>query len=239
MVVEVVLDLVGVDLGGEGQGAHKVLAQGVVGLGVLVEDAVDPLADAVEEADGLLDGLAEVLDVGDEGGGARLGVLCAGDGLEGAALGVAVLHLVGHLDEEAALGGALGVDGDGGADVAPRLDGPARVGGEGEVDGRVGEGARVGAGEEVLDEGAEGVELERGRVPAEEGLARVGLEGQGQHVLLVLDVDLDLVLLLGVGDGEARAHLDLGAILGARAHEGADDAGRLGGFADVAAGGMV
>ena len=144
-----------------------------------------------------------------------------------------------HLDEEAALGGALRVDGDGGADVAAGLDALAGVGGDGEVDGRVGEGARVRAGEEVLDEGAEAVELERGGVPAEERLAGVGLEGQGEHVLLVLDIDLDLVLLLGVGNGEARADLDLGAVFGTGADEGADDTAGLGRIADVSSYGVV
>lgn len=168
MVVEVVLDLVDIDLGGQRQGAHEVLAESIVGFLILVEHAVDPLANAVEEADGLLDGTAEVLNVGDEGRGAGLEVLGAGDGLEGAAVGVAVEDLVGHLGEEAALGGALRVDGDGGADVAARLDLLARVGGDSEMDGRVGEGTRVRASEEVLDEGAEAVELERGGVPAEE-----------------------------------------------------------------------
>lgn len=146
---------------------------------------------------------------------------------------------MGDLDEEAALGSALGVDGDGGADVAPRLDVLAGLCGDGEVDGGVGEGAGVRGGEEVLDQGAEAVELVRGGVPAQQRLAGRGLEHQGQHVLLVFDVDLDLVLLLGVGDGEARPHLDLGAIFGAGAYQGANDPRGLGVFTDVASDGMV
>ena len=145
---------------------------------------------------------------------------------------------MGNLDEEAAVGSPLGVDGDGSADVASGLDVLAGLGGDGHVDGGVGEGARVRATEEVLDEGAEAVELVRGGVPAEEVLAGGGLEGQGEHVLLVLDIDLDLVLLLGVRDGEAGADLDFGAIFRAGADEGADDSGGLG-VSDVSSDGVV
>lgn len=145
---------------------------------------------------------------------------------------------MGDLDEQAALGGSLGVDGHGGADVASGLDILAGLGGDGHVDGGVREGAGVGASEEVLDEGAEAVELVRGGVPAEQGLAGVGLQGEGEHVLLVLDIDLDLILLLGVGDGEARADLDFGAIFGTGANEGADDSGGLG-VSDVSSDGVV
>lgn len=67
MVVKVVLDLLGVDLGGQGQGVHEVLANSVVGLLILIEDTVDPLACSVEEVDCLLDRSAEALNVGDEG----------------------------------------------------------------------------------------------------------------------------------------------------------------------------
>lgn len=108
-----------------------------------------------------------------------------------------------NLDEEAAVGRTLSTDSNGGADVASALDLLPGVGRDGHVNGGVGEGAGVRAGEEVLDEGAEAVELVRGGIPAEEGLSGVGLEGQGQHVLLILDVDFNLVLLLSVGDGEA------------------------------------
>ena len=108
-----------------------------------------------------------------------------------------------HLDEEAALGSALRVHGDGGTDVTSCLDILSRVGGDGEMDGRMGEGASVRAGEEVLDQGAEGVELGRRRVPAEQRVAGRSLERQGKHVLLVLDIDLDLVFLFSVRNGEA------------------------------------
>ncbi|KAJ6440420.1 hypothetical protein O9K51_06210 [Purpureocillium lavendulum] len=235
VVVEVVLDLRRVDLGGQGQRAHKVLSEGVVGLLVLVQDAIDPLAHPVEEVQGLVDRPAEALDRGSPG----LVVLRARDGLEGVPLGVTVEHLVGHLDEEAAVGGALSVDGHGGADVASRLDVLAGLGRNRQVNGGVGERARLGAGEEVLDKGAEAVELVGRGVPAEQGLAGVGFQGQGEHVLLVLDVDLDLVLLLGVRDGEAGADLDLGSIFGSGADQGADDSGGLGILVDVPSHGVV
>lgn len=238
VVVKVVLNLCGVHLGRERQGVHQVLAEGVVGLLLLIEDAVNPLADALDEVGALLNGAGQALNVRNDGGDAVLGVLGHGDGLEGATLGVTVHQLVGHLDEEAALGGALGIDGDRGGNVAAGLDVGGRVGADGQVDGGVGEGAGVRGGEEVLDQGGEGVELVRSSVPTQKGFARGGLEGEGEHVLLVVDVHLDLVLVLGVRDGEAGANLNLGAIFGAGADEGADNAGRLG-IADVSSNGMV
>lgn len=146
---------------------------------------------------------------------------------------------MGYLHEEAALGGALRVDGHGGADVASGLDILAGLGGNGHVDGGVRGGAGLSAGEEVLDQGAEAVEFGGGGVPAEEDLAGGGLEGQGEHVLLVFDIDLDLVLLFGVGDGEARADFDFSAIFGAGADKGTDYAGGLGIFAGVSSNGVV
>jgi len=85
---------------------------------------------------------------------------------------------------------------------------------------------------EVLDEGGEGVEVAAGRVPADEDLAGVGAQVQGEHLLLVVHVDLDLFSRLGVGDGIAVADLDLGAVFAAGAEEGADDALLLGGAAE-------
>lgn len=146
---------------------------------------------------------------------------------------------MGNLDEKAALGSSLGVDGHRGADVASCLDILAGLCGDGEVDGGVREGAGVRGGEEVLDQSAEAVELVGGGVPAEQGLAGRGLEDQGEHVLLVFDIDLDLVLLLGMGDGEARANLDLGSIFGAGAYQGANDPGGLGVFTDISSNGVI
>ena len=110
---------------------------------------------------------------------------------------------MGHLHEETALGSALSVDGDRSADVAAGLETLASIGRDGQVNRRMGECAGVGAAEEVLDEGAEAVEFEGCGVPAEQGLAGIGLERQGEHRLLVVNIDLDLVLLFGVRDGEA------------------------------------
>jgi hypothetical protein len=85
---------------------------------------------------------------------------------------------------------------------------------------------------EVLDEGGEGVEVAAGGVPADEDLAGVCAEVQGEHLLLVVHVDLDLLGCLGVGDGIAVADLDFGAVFAAGAEEGADDAFLLGGAAE-------
>ncbi len=147
---------------------------------------------------------------------------------------------MGHLDEETALGGAFGIDGDRRGDVGAQLDIGARLSRHGQVHGGVGERAGLGRGEEILDQGAEAVQLGRCRVPTEQDLAGVGLEVEGQHVLLVLDIDLDLVLVLGMGDGEGRDHGDVAAILGPAADQGADDARRRGWCGgDVTADGMV
>lgn len=245
VVVEVVLDVEGVDLGGEREVVHEVLAQGLVGVALLVEDLADVARAALEQVLGLCEGADEALDVGQQRGGAGLVVGGGGDGLQGGAVGIAGGEAVGHLDEEAGLGGAVGVDGGRGRDVALGLDVLAGLGRDGQVDGRVGEGARLRGGEEVLDQGGEGVELQAGGVPAQEGLAGAGLEGELEHGPLVLDVHLDLVLVLDVWDREAVPDLNLGAILGAHTYEGADNAGfgrvgvcgRVGDV--VVAGGMV
>lgn len=63
VVVEVVLNLRSVDLGGQRQGAQEVLSQGIVGLLVLIQYAVNPLADAVQKANGLLDRSTQALNV--------------------------------------------------------------------------------------------------------------------------------------------------------------------------------
>lgn len=90
VVVEVVLYLGGIDLGREGQRAHEELSEGVVGLDFLVQNAVDPFADAVQQAEGLLDRVAEGLDIRDKRSGSGLVVLCAGNGVEGASVCIAV-----------------------------------------------------------------------------------------------------------------------------------------------------
>lgn len=225
VVVEVVLDGLGGDLGSQREVVHHELAQGLVGVALLVEDLADVAGAALQQVLGLGDGGGEGLDVRDERGLARLVVGRSSNSLEGGAVRVALGQPVGHLDEEARLGRAVGVNGSRGGDVRVGLDVLAWLGGDGQVNGGVGEGARLGGGEEVLDEGGEAVELEAGGVPTQQGLARAGLEGQLQHGALVLNVDLDLLLILDVGDGEGVAHLDLSAILGPHAYQGANDAG--------------
>lgn len=222
--VQIALDVGRVDLGGQGEGVHEELAEGARRLGLLVQDVVDVVGDAVEHLQDLLDGALQRLNVGEDGLLAALGVLGSGDELQTALLGLTVLDLVGHGDEQAAVGGALGGDANGGGDVGAGLDVLAGDGGHGQVDGRVRPGAVALLAVEVLDQGGEGVELGRRGVPADQDLARVGAQVQLQHLLLVVHVDLDLLLGLGVGDGVAVADLDLGAILAADTEQGADDA---------------
>ena len=73
---------------------------------------------------------------------------------------------MGYGNEEAAVGDAVDVDTDGGGNVCLDLNILSGIGGDGEVDSRVGEGSLVGRRVEVLDQGGEGVELGRRRVPA-------------------------------------------------------------------------
>lgn len=183
----------------------------------------------------MLNGALEGLNIGDDWCGAGLGVLGAGDELETRLLSLVVLNLVWDWDEEAGLCGALSVDSDWGGNVGLCDDLLAGLGGNGQVDGWVWESSGLRAGEEVLDKGGEVVELEAGGVPSEKDLAWVGLQLEGEHVLLVLNVDLDLVLGLGVVDGEAVANLNLHSILRADTEEGTNDAVRRW----VTTGGMV
>lgn len=63
VVVEVVLNLGSVDLGRKRQSTHQVLTQSVVRLLLFVQNAVDPLADTVQQVQSLLDGPSETLDI--------------------------------------------------------------------------------------------------------------------------------------------------------------------------------
>lgn len=229
--VQVALDVGGVDLGGQAEGVHQELAQGGRGLGLLVEDVVDVVGDALKHVEDVADGVLQLVQVGGNVRGPVLAVLGGGDELEARLLGLAVLDLVGHGDEQARVGGALGGDANGGGDVGARLDLLAGLCGDGQVDGGVGPCAVALLTVEVLDEGGEGVEVAAGGVPADEDLAGVGAQVQGQHLLLVVHVDLDLLGRLGVGDGIAIADLDLGAVFAAGAQQGADDALLVGGAA--------
>lgn len=85
---------------------------------------------------------------------------------------------------------------------------------------------------EVLNKGGEGVEVAAGRIPANEDLAGVGAQMQGQHLLLVVHVYLDLLGCLCVGDGIAVADLDLGAVFAAGSEQRANDALLVGGAAE-------
>lgn len=179
----------------------------------------------------MLDGALQRVEVGDNLLRPVLTVLCRRDELQSRLFRLAVLDLVGHGDKQTRVGGALSGNTHGGGDVCARLDVLAGDGGDGKVDGRVWPCAVALLAVEVLDEGGEGVEVAAGRVPADEDLAGVCAQVQGEHLLLVVHVDLDLLLRLGVGDGIAVADLNLGAVFAAGAEQGADDALLVGGAA--------
>ena len=79
VVVEVVLDGGVSDLGSERQSVHHVLAESVVTVALLVEHLTNETADALEKVGDGLEGLGEVLNVGDDGGGADIGLGSGGD----------------------------------------------------------------------------------------------------------------------------------------------------------------
>jgi hypothetical protein len=54
VVVEIMLDLRRINLGGERQSVEKVLANSVVGFLILIQNPVNPLTRSIEKADGLL-----------------------------------------------------------------------------------------------------------------------------------------------------------------------------------------
>lgn len=222
--IQVALNVCRVDLRRQRQGIHEELAKGAGRLGLLVQNVVDVVGNALKHLQDLLNGALQGLDVGQDGLLTALAVLGGGDELQTALLRLAILDLVGHGNEQAAVGGALGGDTNGSGDVGARLDVLAGLGGDGQVHGGVGPSAVALLAVEVLDQGGEGVELGRGSIPADQDLAGVGAQVQLQHLLLVVHVDLDLLLGLGVGDGVAVADLDFGAILAADSEQGADDA---------------
>lgn len=82
------------------------------------------------------------------------------------------------------------------------------------MDRRVRESSGLRASEEVLDQGAEAIEGKVGRVPSQKHFARVRLQLQSEHVLLVFNIYLDLVFVLGVRDGEAISNFHLDTIFG-------------------------
>ena len=85
---------------------------------------------------------------------------------------------------------------------------------------------------EVLNEGGEGVEVAAGRIPANEDLAGVCAEVEGEHLLLIVHVYLDLLGGFRVRDGVAVADLDFGAIFAAGTEQSANDAFLVDGAAE-------
>jgi hypothetical protein len=222
--VQVALNVGGVNLRCQAEGVHQELAQRRRGLSLLVENVVDVVGDALEHVQDVPDGVLELVEVGRNFGDPVLLVLGGRDELQARLLGLAVLDFVGNGDEQARVGGALGGDTNGGGDVCPRLDLLARLGGDSQVDSGVRPCAVALLAVEVLDEGGEGVQVAAGGVPADEDLAGIRAQVQGEHLLLVVHVDLDLLGRLGVGDGIAVADLDLSAVFAAGAEEGSNDA---------------
>jgi hypothetical protein len=200
------------------------LTKSRAGLGLLVQDIVDICRHAVNHVENLLDGALQSLNVGLQHLRAVLLVLGARNELKPAAVRFSVLDVVGHGDEQAAVGSALGSDTDGGGNVRLGLNVLAGHGRDGHVNGRVGPSAVALLAVKVLDQGGEGVEVGRGGIPAEEDLLGVCAEVQLQHLLLVVHVDLDLLLGFGVGHGVAVANLDLGAIFRAHTEQSSNDA---------------
>ena len=180
----------------------------------------------------MLDGALELVEVGANLLCPVFVVLGGRDELQPWLLSLAVLDLVGNGDEQARVGGALSSDTNGGGDVCPRLNLLAGLCGNSQVDCRVGPCAVALLAVEVLDEGGEGVQVAAGRVPANEDLAGVGAEVQGEHLLLVVHVDLDLLGRLGVGDGIAVTDFNLGAVFAAGSEQSADNALLVGGTAE-------
>jgi hypothetical protein len=221
--VQVPLDIGGFDLGRQSQGVQQELTQRRGRGSLLVNDGLDVAGDTVDHAEDLLNGALEGLNVSEEVGGALLGVAGGGNGLQTTLFGLAVADLVGHGDEGGAVGGSLGGDTDGGRDVGAGLDVLAGLSGHGEVDGRVGERAVALAAVEVLDQGGEGVQLGRRGVPTHQDLLGVGLEMQGEHLLLIFHIHLDLVRRLRVSDSKGAANFHLGAILRPGSEKRTDD----------------
>lgn len=67
MVVEVALNVGGIDLGCKAQRVHEVLPQRRRRLGFLVQNVVNIVGHALEHLEDVLDGALEGLEVGDDG----------------------------------------------------------------------------------------------------------------------------------------------------------------------------
>ncbi len=114
MVVEVVLDGGIVHLGSQRQGIHQVLAHSLVAVALLVEHLANVAAHTLEQAADRLQGAGQPVDIRHDGRLPGLGLGGGRDGAQRGALGVGEEQTVGYLDEKAALGGAVDVDGHGG-----------------------------------------------------------------------------------------------------------------------------
>lgn len=224
MNIQVALNVSRLNLGGKSKSVEEELAHSGGGGGFLVDHRLDVAGDTVDHGDNLLNSALERIDVGGNGSGTVLSVLGVGDRLETALIGLGVAELVGNGDESGAVGSALGGDTNGSGDISPGLEVLAGLSGDSQVDSGVRPCAIALAAVEVLDEGGEGVELGGSGVPANQNLAGVGLQVEGEHLLVIFHVDLDLVLSLGVADGEGGSDLNLASILGSCSQQSTDDA---------------
>jgi hypothetical protein len=210
--VQIPLNVRGLDLGGKSQGVQQELTHGGRGRGLLVNDRLHVSRHTVDHSQNLLNRALERLNIGHHAGTALLRILGIRNGLEAALISLAISELVRDGNERSAVGSPLSGDTDGGGNVGPGLEVLAGLGRNGQVDGGVRPCTVTLAAVEVLDQGGEGVELGSGGVPTDENLTRVGLQVQGEHLLVVFHVDLDLVLGLRVAHGERGAHLDFTSI---------------------------
>lgn len=212
--IQVLLNIGRLHLRSQSESVQQELTHGGGSGGLLVDHRLNVARHPVDHAQNLLNGTLQSLNISSDASRALLSVLGIGNGLQTTLVGLAVSELVRDGDEGGAVGSTLGGDTNGGGDVGAGLEVLASLGGHCKVNGGVRPCAVALAAVEVLDQGGEGVELGGSGVPADQHLARVGLEVQGQHLLVVLHIDLDLVLGLGVAHGEGGAHFDLTSILG-------------------------
>jgi hypothetical protein len=221
--IQIPLNIRGLDLGSKSQGVQQELTHGGGGGGLLINDRLDISRHTVNHSQNLLNRALQRLNIRHHAGRALLSILSVGNGLETALISLAISELVGNGNEGGAVGSPLSGDTDGGRDVGPGLEILAGLGRNGQVNGGVRPCAVTLAAVEVLDQGGESVELGSGGVPTDENLARVGLQVESEHLLVVFHIDLNLVLGLRVAHGERGAHFDLTSILRSCSQQGTDD----------------
>jgi hypothetical protein len=221
--VQVALNVGGLDLGGQGKSVKQELAHGGGSGSLLINDRLNVTRNTVNHRDDFLNRTLQRLNVRGNASGALLGILGVGNGLETALVGLAVSELVGDGNEGGAVGSTLSGNTHGGGNVGAGLEVLSRLGGNSQVDSGVRPCAVTLAAVKVLDQGGEGVELGRGGVPTDEDLAGVGLQVQGEHLLVVLHVDFDLVLGFRVAHGERGAHLNLTSIFRSRSEQSSNN----------------